>query len=155
VHQDVKAAVHNDQQYLQHSVAAFDSPKPAGSVSGSPPIPTSQSSLFELSIAAVKANPVLAVAAVASVTALTVMLLRPARTPQSTFRAFEKRAVAQSKLAEKRISQAVRNSGVPGRLENLVGATTARLSSLDPAQLEPLRMQAMDMANRVLAKFGR
>ncbi len=138
---------------LRASVAAFDEPgtmstgqsRSAGSV---------QPTLFDEVIGAVQRNPVLAIGTVAVLSAITVMALKPSRTPPSKLRALERRAVRQINSAEKQLASALDRSGVSSGMENIAAALTSRLAALDASQLEPLKQRASAVLNQTLDRLG-
>jgi hypothetical protein len=146
---------------LRAGVAAFDQPgtmsarqPPLSGPSSGPSSGNGQATLFEEVIGAVQRNPVLAIGTVAVLSAITVMALKPSRTPQTKLRALERRAMRQITDAEKQLKSALDRSGVSSSLENIAGTVTARLAALDANQLEPLKQRATAVFNQTLDRLG-
>jgi heme exporter protein D len=150
---DIRQAKQRESDDLERSVAAFDATNPSSSSYERPDNKASEPSAMSSIVDVIERNPLIALAAAASLTAIVVIALKPSRQPKSQFRSLEKRAIRQARQTERQLKSAFNRMSVPNGIENLVGAVTTRLSSLDASRLDELREQAMSMLNRTVQKI--
>ena len=152
---DFRQNMQDDRGHLRQSVAAFDATKSSSSSFTRPNDHADHQSIMATLLGAMERNPLIALTAAATLTAIVVIALKPSRQPKSKLRVLEQRAIRQAKETERQLKSALNRSGVPNGVENLVGAFTTRLSSLDANRLEALCEQAMSMLNRTVQQIRR